>query len=74
MTLKTPEQVAFEVTRRIPGVTFEQAWEVAKMLADAVRYDRAQIIADMAETALPGVWGSPCVYVKTYAKRLEEAS
>ncbi len=74
MTLKTPEEVAFEVSRRIPGVTIAQAWEVAKMLAEAVRYDRAQIIADMTEAAHPDDWGVPCVYVETYAKRLEDAS
>lgn len=74
MTLKTPAEVADEVAREIPGITIGQAWDVAKMLAEAVRYDRAQIVADMAEAAHPDDWGVPCVYVETYAKRLEEAS
>ncbi len=74
MTLKNPKEVAFEVSHKVEGMTFAQAWEVAKMLAEAVRYDRAQIIADMTEAAHPDDWGVPCVYVETYAKRLEDAS
>ena len=43
-------------------------------IEDAIETDRAQIKVSLTESAHPDDWGVPCVYVKSFIKKMDGGS
>lgn len=66
--MKTPQEIAADIYWTATDATTGPA--IRALIVAGIEADRREIVADMIERAHPDDWDVPCVYVASYAKRL----